>query len=48
LSVPVFRLKPTNLFPDEVVPCIIYAHGNSSDMGDSIYFISKFAELFKA
>lgn len=42
------RLTPSNLATNEVVPCIIYAHGNSSDLGDSLYFVNKFADIFKA
>ena len=31
-----------------MLPCVVYAHGNSSDMGDSLYFISKFSEKMRA
>ena len=31
-----------------MLPCIVYAHGNSSDMGDSLRFISHMAGKFKA
>ena len=47
-SVPVVRLVPTDLKEDETLPTIIYAHGNSSDMGDSLYFVSKMAPKFRA
>lgn len=45
---PVIRIYPVNLKEDETVPCIVYAHGNSSDMGDSLRFITHMAGKFKA
>jgi abhydrolase domain-containing protein 17 len=30
------------------VPCIVYAHGNSSDLGDSLRFITGMTVKFKA
>lgn len=47
-SVPVIRIYPVNLKEDEMVPCIVYAHGNSSDMGDSLRFVTHMAGKFKA
>jgi pimeloyl-ACP methyl ester carboxylesterase len=42
------RLTPLLIKKDERLPCIIYAHGNSSDLGSSLAFISKMVVHFKA
>jgi len=46
--VPVAKLIPTNLKEDQLVPTVVYAHGNSSDLGDSLDYISLMAPKFKA
>jgi fermentation-respiration switch protein FrsA (DUF1100 family) len=47
-SVPVVRLFPIRMEEGERLPCIVYAHGNSSDLGDSLRFIHAMTGKFKA
>lgn len=45
---PVVRLFPIRMEEGERLPCIVYAHGNSSDLGDSLRFIHAMTGKFKA
>jgi acetyl esterase/lipase len=47
-SVPVVRLTPLAPKQEGKLPCVVYAHGNASDLGDSLRFITKLTQKFRA
>jgi hypothetical protein len=47
-SIPIVKLTPIGGKEEGKIPCVVYAHGNSSDLGDSLQFLTKMALKFKA